>query len=100
MGWDPTPAEHICEGLSSLVANFVAFKDELFDGGVFLSEIEGKDTVSGGALTGVNMHGKGVSIVGAHFRIRWVKQSADTDRESLGNFGPAFVRDLIIIGHV
>ena len=46
------------------------------------------------------MHGKGVSIVGAHFRSRWVKQSADTDRESLGNFGPAFVSDLLVEGHV
>jgi len=38
--------------------------------------------------------------VGAHFRSRRVKQSADTDRESLGNFGPAFVSDLFVAGHV
>ena len=29
-----------------------------------------------------------------------MKQSADTDRESLGKFDPAFVSDLIILGHV
>ena len=46
------------------------------------------------------MHGKGASIVGAHFRSRWVKRSADTDRESLGEFGPAFVSDLLVVGHV
>ena len=46
------------------------------------------------------MHGKSVSIVGAHFRIRWVKRSADTDRESLGKFGPAFVSDLPVAGHI
>ena len=46
------------------------------------------------------MHGKGVSIVDAHFGSHWVKRSADADRESLGNFGPAFVSDLIVLGHV
>ena len=46
------------------------------------------------------MHGKSVSIVGAHFRIRWVKRSADTDRESHGKFGPAFVSDLLVVGHI
>ena len=40
-------------------------------------------------------------IVGAHFRIHWLtKRSADTDRESLGKFGPAFVSDLHVPGHV
>ena len=40
--------EHICEGLSSLVANFIVSKAELFDGvGVFLSEIE-KTRLAGG----------------------------------------------------
>jgi len=46
------------------------------------------------------MHGKGVSIVGAHFRSHWVENSADTDREPLGNFGPAFVSDLLVPRHV
>ena len=46
------------------------------------------------------MHGTGVSIVGADLRIRWVKRSADTDRESLGNFGPAFVSDLPVVCHI
>ena len=66
------------------------------DGGVFLSEIDQKDTVSGG-LTGVEMHGKGASIVGAHFSSHWVENSANTDRESLGDFGPAFVSDLQVL---
>ena len=51
-------------------------------------------------LTGVEMHEKGVSIEGAHFKSHWVKRSADTDRESLGKFGPAFVSDLRVPGHV
>ena len=55
--------------------------------------------VSGG-LTGVEMHGKGVSIVNAHFRSHWVNRSADTDRESLGEFGPAHVSDLLAPRHV
>ena len=46
------------------------------------------------------MHGKSVSIVGAHFRSHKVKRSADADRESLGNFGPAFVSDLFVHGDV
>ena len=46
------------------------------------------------------MHRKGVSIVGAHFRSLWVENSADTDRESLGKFGPAHVSDLRVPGHV
>ena len=45
------------------------------------------------------MHGKEASIVAAHFRSHWVKQSADTDRESLGKFGPAFAIDLLVPGH-
>ena len=47
--------EHICDGLGSAIADFVPLKVELFDGGVFLSEVERKDTVSG-ALTGFKMH--------------------------------------------
>ena len=50
--------EHICDGLGSAVADFVPLKVELFDGGVFLSEVERKDTVSGGVLTGIKTHGK------------------------------------------
>ena len=53
-----------------------------------------------GLLTGVEMHGKGVSIVGYHFKSPWVKRSADTDRESLGKLGPAFVSDLLVVAHV
>ena len=51
-------------------------------------------------LTGVEMHGKGVSIMGAHFGSHRVKRSADADRESLGKFGPAFVSDLLVVGHI
>ena len=29
-----------------------------------------------------------------------MKQSADTDRESLGKFGPAFVSDVPVAGHI
>ena len=29
-----------------------------------------------------------------------MKQNADTNRESLGKFGPAFVSDLVVPGHV
>ena len=53
-----------------------------------------------GAVTRVKMHRKGVSIVGAHFRSHWVENSADTDRESLGKFGPAFVCDLWVVFHI
>ena len=53
-----------------------------------------------GVLTEVKTHGKGVSIVGAHFRSHWVKRSAHTDRESFGKFGPAFVSDIPVLGHV
>ena len=59
-----------------------------------------RKTWLGGGLTGVEMHGKEASIVGAHFRSHWVKRSADSDRESLGKFDPAFVSDLIVVGHV
>jgi len=38
-----------CEGCYAGIADVVASKVELFDGGVFLSEIKQKDTVSGGA---------------------------------------------------
>ena len=38
-----------CEGCCACIADSVACKVELFDGGVFLSEIEKTDTVSGGA---------------------------------------------------
>ena len=51
-------------------------------------------------LTGAKTHGKRVSIVGAHFKSLWVKPSADTDRESLGEFGPAFVSDIFVVGHI
>ena len=37
-----------CEGCCAGIADVVPAKVELFDGGVFLSEIERKDTVSGG----------------------------------------------------
>ena len=53
-----------------------------------------------GGLTGVEMHGKEASIVAAHFRSHRVKQSADTDRESLGKSDPAFVSDLFVAAHV
>ena len=36
------------EGCYAGIANFVIFEVQLFDGGVFLSEIEQKHTVSGG----------------------------------------------------
>ncbi len=29
-----------------------------------------------------------------------MKRSADTDRKSLGEFGPAFVSDVLVVGHV
>jgi hypothetical protein len=29
-----------------------------------------------------------------------VKRSADSDRESLGKFGPAFVSDLLVASHI
>ena len=56
--------------------------------------------LAGAVLTGVKMHGQSVSIVGAHARSNWVKRSADADRESLGKFGPAFVSDLPVAGHI
>ena len=37
-----------CEGCYAGIADVVASKDERFDGGVFLSKIERKSTVSGG----------------------------------------------------
>ena len=37
-----------CKCCCAGIADFVASKVERFDGGVFLSEIEQKDTVSGG----------------------------------------------------
>ena len=46
------------------------------------------------------MHGKYVSIVGAHFGSHWAKRGADADRKSLGKFGPAFVSDPIVFGHI
>ena len=64
-----------------------------------LQEVDRKSMVSGG-VTRVKMHRKGVSIVGAHFRSHWVENSADTDRESLGKFGPAFVCDLWVVAHI
>ena len=41
--------KHLCDGRSPFIADVVVFKVELFDGGVFLSEINRKDTVRGGA---------------------------------------------------
>ena len=49
--------EHICDGLSSLVAKFVDSKVDACNAGVVLSKIERKSMVSGG-LTGVNMFGQ------------------------------------------
>ena len=46
--------EHICDGLSSLVANSVVLKVDACNAGVVLSEIKHKDTVSGGANWGQN----------------------------------------------
>ena len=43
-----------CEGCCAGIADVVSSKVELFDGGVFLSEIEQKDTVSGGGNPGQN----------------------------------------------
>ena len=48
--------EHICDGLSSLVANSVVSKVDACNAGVVLPEIKHKDTVSGGLLTGVKTH--------------------------------------------
>ena len=91
------------QGLSksccACIAESVPTQVECLEGLVHLQEIDRK-TRLGALLTGVKMHGTGVSIVGAHLRIRWVKRSADTDRESLGNFGPAFVSDLLVPGHI
>ena len=56
-----------CKVCCTGIADVVSSKVEHFDGAVVLQEIERKDMVSG-ALTGVKMHGKAVSIVGAHFR--------------------------------
>ena len=41
--------KHLCDGNGTGVADFVASNEELFDGGVFLSEIEQKHTVTWGA---------------------------------------------------
>ena len=49
--------QSFCEGYYAGIADFVASKVECFDGGVFLSKIKHKDTVSG-ALTGVKTHPK------------------------------------------
>ena len=38
--------------------------------------------------------------MGAHFRSHWVKQSADTDRESLGKFSPTLISDLPVEAHI
>ena len=65
----------------------------------FCKKSQRKTWLAGG-LTGVEMHGKGASIVGADFSSHWVKQSANTDRESLGDLGPAFVSDRIVLGHI
>ena len=46
--------QSFCEGYYAGIADVVASKVELFDGGVFLSENESQDTVSGGANRGQN----------------------------------------------
>ena len=46
--------EHICNGLSSLVANFVPLKVHACNAGVVLPEIKNKDTVSGAANSAQN----------------------------------------------
>ena len=45
--WVESYLQHLRDGRSSRIADFVANKVDLFDGGVFLSEIERKHTVSG-----------------------------------------------------
>ena len=47
--------EHICDGLSSLVANSAESKVHACNAGVVLPEIKHKDMVSGG-LTGIKTH--------------------------------------------
>ena len=37
--WVKSYLKHLCDGRGPLVANLVAIKVEIFDGGVFLSEI-------------------------------------------------------------
>ena len=94
--------QNYLQGLSksccACIADLVVEQVQHLEGTVCLQEIERKDMVSG--ITGVKMHGKGASIVEAHFRSRWVKQSADTDRESLGKFDPAFVSDVPVRGYI
>ena len=46
--------QHLRDGRSSLIADLVPSKVELFDGGIILSKIERKDTVRGGANWGQN----------------------------------------------
>ena len=84
------------------IASDIAIESNIdaLDGGVDLVQDLKRRMGLAALLTGVKMHGTGVSIVGAHLRIRWVKRSADTDRESLGKLGPAFVSDLLVPGHV
>ena len=45
--WVESYLKHLCDGRSPFVADLVALKDERFNGGVFLSENESQDTVSG-----------------------------------------------------
>ena len=40
---------HLCDDRSPFIADVVVFKVKIFDGGVFLSEIERKDMIRGGA---------------------------------------------------
>ena len=49
--------KHLCDGRSSLVANFVDRKVDGCNGGVVLSEIKHKNTVRG-VLTRLKMHVK------------------------------------------
>ena len=46
--------QNLCEGCCAGIADSVASKDERFDGGVFLSKIKHKDTVSGTANSAQN----------------------------------------------
>ena len=91
--------EHLCDGLEPLVAHSVVFKDELFDGGVFLSEIERKSMVSGAANWGRNEWKRCIDC-GCSAQEPLAERSADADHESLGKFDPAFVSDLLVPGHI
>ena len=53
--WVESYLQHLCQGHSSLIANFVVSKVDACNGSVFLSKIERKDMVSGEVLTRVKM---------------------------------------------